>query len=169
LKPEELNWLLMAGSIAGNKWESVGSRFVREDESFSKTKNDGVRGGGNRGNIMIGLPFDVMDIALGYQGLPDASVRDYLSALGTENALSTGHSLGTLTNIYLGSNGLTDQVYLYSIPFGAVAPPNAGVMIGSWDLVNGGWAGKLLNWDAEVVPLKPWEHGFENYKRYIKD
>lgn len=106
---------------------------------------------------------------MGYQGLPDATVQNYLSTLGLDNDLLAGHSLGTLTNIYLGSNGLAEKIYLYSVPFGAVAPSNAEVMIGSWDLVNGGWAGKLFNWDAEVVPLKPWEHGYENYKKYIKD
>ena len=37
---------------------------------------------------------DAMDIALGYQGLPDASVRDYLSILGTSNTSASGHSLG---------------------------------------------------------------------------
>ncbi|MFC3607939.1 hypothetical protein, partial [Stutzerimonas tarimensis] len=166
LKPEELNWLLMAGSIAGNKWESVGSRFSNKDEDFYKSNGVAVRGVLNRG--VEGLPFDAIDIALGYQGLPDASVKDYLATLGPESALSSGHSLGTLTNIYLGSSGLAEKVYLYSVPFGAVAPPNAQAVIGTWDLVNGGWAGKLFNWDAEIVPLKPWEHGFENYKRYIE-
>ena len=42
-------------------------------------------------------------------------------------------------------------------------------MIGSWDFVSGGWLGKIFNWDAKVVPLKPWEHGFDYYKKYIKD
>lgn len=84
-----------------------------------------------------------MDIAFVYQGLPDASVQDYLSTLGVDNKLSSGHSLGTLSNIYLGSNGLIGKVYLYSVPFGAVAPPNAEVMLGTW------------------------EHSFDNYKKYI--
>ncbi|HKM26891.1 MAG TPA: hypothetical protein VJY57_05575 [Thiopseudomonas sp.] len=113
------------------------------------------------------MPFDAMDIALGYQGLPDTSVQDYLSTLGVDNKLSSGHSLGTLSNIYLGSNGLTGKVYLYSVPFGAVAPPNAEVMLGTWDLVNGGWTGKLFNWGAKMIPLAPWEHSFENYKKHI--
>jgi|GEM_PF-5957910 len=42
-------------------------------------------------------------------------------------------------------------------------------MIGSWDLVNGGWLEKVFNWDAKVVPLKPWEHGFDYYKKHIKN
>ncbi|TDQ37500.1 hemagglutinin repeat-containing protein [Thiopseudomonas denitrificans] len=167
LKPEELNWALMAGSIAGNRLKSVGSRLSKSNEDFYKSNGVGIRGVLNR--EIRGLPFDAIDIALGYQGLPDATVQSYLSKLGLDNDLLAGHSLGTLTNIYLGSNGLAEKVYLYSVPFGAVAPTNAEVMIGSWDLVNGGWAGKLFNWDAEVVPLKPWEHGYENYKRYIKD
>ncbi|HHX34732.1 MAG TPA: hypothetical protein GX719_05615 [Gammaproteobacteria bacterium] len=74
-----------------------------------------------------------------------------------------------MSNIYLAANGLTDKVYLYSVPFGAVAPANAESMIGSWDFVNGGWLGKVFNWDAKVVPLKPWEHGFDYYKKHIKN
>ena len=91
-----------------------------------------------------------------------------MSSLGLKNSVFSGHSLGTLDNIYLVRNDLTDKAYLYSVPFGAVAPPGAEVMLGSWDLVNGGWAGKLLNWDAQVVHLMPWEHGFEHYKKFIK-
>ena len=169
LTAEELNWVLMAGSILGNQWGRVGSRFVDQEESFGKTNKIGTKGVGNRKFVTLGLPFDAMDIALGYQGLPDASVRDYLSILGTSNISSSGHSLGALGNIYLAGNGLTEKVYLYSVPFGAVAPPNAKVMLGSWDFVNGGWAGKLLNWDAKVIPLAPWEHSFENYKKHITE
>lgn len=168
LKPEELNWILMAASIAGNQWDSVGSRFVKDEEHFKQTDSTGIKGVANRENIAAGAAFDLMDIALGYQGLPDASVQDFLRNQGLDSASSSGHSLGTLSNIYLGSNGLTGEVHLYSVPFGAVAPPNAEVMIGTWDIVNGGWAGKMFNWDADVVPIKPWEHGLENYEKYIK-
>lgn len=167
LQPYELNWLLMAGSIIGNQWTRVGSRFSKDDDDFLKTNGVGVKGVGNRENQALGVPFDIIDIALGYQGLPDASVQDYLSQTGTSNALSSGHSLGTETNIYLASNGLVEKTYLYSVPFGLVAPVNSKVMIGNWDIVNFGWFGKLLNWDAKVVPIKPWEHSFENYKKYI--
>jgi len=160
---EQLNWLLMATSIAGNQWE--GSRFQAADMGFSKTDHQGVRGVYNRSTW--GLPFDLADIALGYQGLPTASTQDYLSSLGLKNSASSGHSLGTLDNIYLVRNGLTAKAYLYSVPFGAVAPPGAETMLGSWDMVNGGWAGKVLNWDATVVPLNPLEHGFDNYKNFI--
>ena len=168
LKPHELNWLLMASSIVGNQWSKAGTR-LEESDDFSKTNLVGIRGVGNRENTAIGLPFDAADIMLGYQGLPDASVQDYLSVIGTDNSLSSGHSLGTLSNIYLASNNLVEKVYLYSIPFGAVAPANAESMIGNWDFVNGGWLGKVFNWDAKVVPLKPWEHGFDYYKKYIKN
>lgn len=168
LKSHELNWLMMATSVVGNQWSKVGSRFEESDD-FWKADLVGVRGVGNRKSAVLGLPFDAADIMLGYQGLPEASVQDYLSVLGTENNLSSGHSLGALSNIYLASNGLTDKVYLYSVPFGAVSPANAEVMLGSWDFVNGGWLGKIFNWDAEIVPLNPLEHGFENYKKYIKD
>lgn len=166
LTSEELNWLLMATSIAGNQWGEVGSRFRTGDKDFAKTANIGERGVYNR--KAIGLPFDLADIALGYQGLPTASTQNYLSALGLKNSASSGHSLGTLDNIYLVRNGLTDKAYLYSVPIGAVAPPGAEAMLGSWDLVNAGWAGKLLNWDAQMVPLMPWEHGFEHYKNFIR-
>ena len=166
MSSEELNWLLMATSIAGNQWDKVGSRFRPDDLEFAKTSNIGERGVFNRD--AFGLPFDLADIALGYQGLPTASVQHYLSVQGMNNPASSAHSLGTLGNIYLVRNGLTEKAYLYSVPFGAVAPPGAEAMLGSWDLVNGGWAGKLLNWDAQVVHLMPWEHGFEHYKKFIK-
>ncbi|QEY58325.1 filamentous hemagglutinin N-terminal domain-containing protein [Pseudomonas sp. C27(2019)] len=169
LKPHELSWLLMTGSSFGNQWGSVGTRLGEQEGELSKSDGTVVLGVGNRKNVVVGLPFDAADILLGYQGLPDASVRDYLSEFGVGNGLSSGHSLGTLSNIYLASNGLAERVYLYSIPFGAVAPSNAEVMIGTGDLVNGGWLGKLFNWDAQVVPLKPWEHSFDNYKKYIKE
>lgn|GEM_PF-6237241 len=114
LKPHELNWLLMTTSIVGNQWSKVGTRLV-EDDDFSKTNEIGVRGVGNREGAALGLPFDAVDIMLGYQGLPDASVQDYLSKLGTENSLSSGHSLGTLSNIYLASNNLAGKRSTYTL------------------------------------------------------
>ena len=166
LTPEELNWILMATSILGNQLNAVGTRFRAAETDFGKTNGVGIKGVANREWNPLGIVFDAADIMLGYQGLPDASVRDYLSSVSLGGS-STGHSLGTMSNIYLAGNGLSNHAYLYSVPFGVVAPPNADVMLGSWDLINGGWVGKLLNWDARVVPLSPLEHAFENYKRYI--
>lgn len=166
LTSEQLNWVLLSGTIAGASLDSVGTRFKLADEDFILSGDIGDRGVSDRG--IVGLPFDAIDILLGYQGLPDSSVQAQLASQGL-GGVSTGHSLGTLTNIYLMENGLIDKAYLFSVPLGVVAPSNTTVTDGTFDMVNGGWAGKLFNWDAIMVPLMPWEHGYtEHYKRFIE-
>ena len=182
LSGDQLNWILMAGSIAGNELPTVGSRFRTVDadhpdgyESFDKTAGSGVVGYNNRGTI--GLAFDTIDMALNFQGLPDASVAAVVNnqgASGVNQAAPndlTCHSLGTATCSYLGWNGLVHgDIYLASVPLGVVAPPNATVIIGNGDAVNGFYVGKLFNWSADIKPIDfITGHPFENYKTYIDE
>ncbi|WP_148252156.1 two-partner secretion domain-containing protein [Aidingimonas lacisalsi] len=169
LNSDELNWLLMAGSITGDALVSKErNRYTQTDQDYTQSAGVGGRGWLHRGpgHIM----FDAVDTALTYQDLPTNTVHNYLydPNRAANNTAYTGHSLGTGDGAYLGRHGLVETTYLYSVPFGIVAPSNAKVTLGSGDLVNGGVLGKAFNWDAKVVPLLPWEHNFDNYKRFIK-
>ena len=180
LNGDQLNWILMAGSIAGN--EVVGTRYKAVDaghpqgyEPFDQTGGTGVVGYDNRG--VAGLPFDTIDMVLNFQGLPDATVSDVVNNQGANGANQaapkdlTCHSLGTATCSYLGWNGLVPgNIYLASVPVGIVAPPSATVIIGNGDAVNGFYAGKLLNWNADIVPINfIVGHPFNNYKIYVDE
>jgi len=182
LNGDQLNWILMAGSIAGNELPAVGSRFRTVDadhpygyDSFDQTGGTGVVGYNNRGTI--GLAFDTIDMALNFQGLPDASVAAVANnqdASGVNQAAPkdlTCHSLGTATCSYLGWNGLVrGDIYLASVPLGVIAPPDATVIIGNGDAVNGFYAGKLFNWNADIEPIHfITGHPFENYKSYVDE
>lgn len=164
LSEEELNWVLMASSIAGDQLPGIGNRYKANDWEFNLTDYVGERGVMDRG--LPGLPFDAADIALGYQGLPDASVRAYLADQGFGGVLA-GHSLGTLSSNYIVSNGLADHAELFSLPFGNIAAPSAHLTIGSGDLINGGYLGKFFNPDAIVAPITPLQHPFYNYKDFV--
>ncbi|ART64213.1 hemagglutinin repeat-containing protein [Kushneria marisflavi] len=166
LNAEELNWVLMAGSIAGDQLPGIGNRYKSDDQEFTLTYFKGARGFMDSG--LPGVPFNLIDSALGYQGLPDTSVRAYLMDQGFGGEL-TGHSLGTLTSNYLVSNGLVERAELFSLPFGNVAAPGAHLTIGSGDLINGGYFGKFFNPDAIVAPLTPSQHPFNNYKAFVDD
>ena len=165
LSGEQLNWALMSGSIIGSLLPSVGTRFRATDDGYSLTDYVGERGVLNRD--IQGLPFDAIDIALGYQGLPDSTVQAHLLSQGF-GGYTTGHSLGTLSANYLATNNLVDNAHLFSMPFGNIAAHNTTLTIGAADLVNGGVLGKALNPNAYIVPLLPWEHNFDQfYKSYI--
>lgn len=177
---EQLNWLLMAASIVGNELNNVGTRYKTVTDSaplgekdFVSTGGTGMRGYANRGTV--GLLFDTVDVVLGYQGLPDASVA---SAAYNQDANGinqprpqnlTCHSLGTVTCSYLARNGLAQgDIYLASVPFGVVAPPNATTFLGNGDAVNGFYGGKMFNWNGIVVPIQLITgHPYENYKQYV--
>ncbi|WP_027350070.1 hypothetical protein [Halotalea alkalilenta] len=138
LSGEQLNWALMSGSIIGAQLPGVGTRFSATDGGYELTDRLRERGVLNRD--IQGLPFDAIDIALGYQGLPDSTVQDHLALLGF-GGLTTGHSLGTLSANYLATNNLVDGGHLFSMPFGNIAAHNATLTIGAGDLVNGGGLG----------------------------
>ena len=164
LSSEELNWLLMAGSIVGNEY--AGTRFNADNMDFNHTDEVGTTGFFTRDRSNQGSIFDTVDSLLGYQDLPDASVREQLTQVGVGQAISGGHSLGTITQSYLARHGLVNHAYLEALPFGIVAPPNSTVKLGSGDPINGFYGGLLFNWHADMVPLGLFEHAMENYKPF---
>jgi len=179
LNGDQLNWILMAGSIAGNdltntRYQTTTDKTPDGNPAFDTTNYTGIVGFNNRG--ITGLPFDVIDTTLEYQGLPDASVA---SAAYNKDAAGinqprvqyiTAHSLGTMTASYLLWNGLAQEGNLASVPFGFVAPTNTKIFLGDGDAVNGFYGGKLFNWNATFVPI-PFivGHPFTNYKPYVDE
>jgi len=145
----EFNALLFAISEAGNG--IVGSRYNAEEGM--------MQGWDNRGTL--GLPFDLVDTVLAYQGLPTASSLQYM--LSSQRGLPlSGHSLGAIdvTNIY--AAGITGDAAAYALPLGIVATmPGIFITIGSADPVSGSYTGLLFNFDAHIVPGAG--HGRENY------
>jgi RHS repeat-associated protein len=110
----------------------------------------GIRGFGQRTNPIIGLPFDVVDTVLAFQGLPTATAVQYIFSSQRGMPL-TGHSLGALDVANLSGFGLAGtSSRVYALPFGKVAS-GAGVTIGSGDFFNGFSIGTLFNPDAAVV------------------
>jgi RHS repeat-associated protein len=100
-------------------------------------------------NNIVGLPFDVVDVVLGYQGLPTATWVDAYNE-GYFGKSIAGHSLGSLDASNLSGIGLVKSARLFSLPFGNISPSSASLTIGSLDIMNGGFAGKLLNPFATV-------------------
>jgi RHS repeat-associated protein len=162
MSPINFNNLLMSLSITGNAVTNT-SRFQEGRwDRFPDTEGRGLNGFFNRG--VVGLPFDAVDTVLGFQGLPTASSRDFLSK-GYKGMSVSGHSLGALDVIQLTANGLSSGGTVYALPFGNVAPPGVRVVLGDLDLVNGGILGKLFNWDAEIRRINPDQHGLCNFHR----
>jgi len=166
----ELNLALVTMSFVGNKL--VGTRFnpsakfTYKDGSISiEQVMFGMFGRQDIGtpiinskkntvlNRIIGTPFDVIDVVLGYTGILTASDYNFISHNDNINQKLLGHSLGTLgvSNLvargYLGSN----LAELYSLPFGNVAPSGIKLFIGTVDGVNGFIFGFLTNPSAEIV------------------
>lgn len=156
----QLNLLLITASHLGNK--IVGSRF--EADRFRGVKgNQGVRGilsrleGGlidsgehELSNKFIGLIFDTVDIALGYQSLITASGYDAVRN-GDSTRTINGFSLGSMDSNNLVARGYFSSGVSNSFVFGNVAHSNVKVNIGALDIVNGFIFGKLLNPFSRVI------------------
>lgn len=164
----DLNTAFMGVSVFGNN--VVGTRFVsgtdaNNSKEFPASNGIGFRGILNRGPLRgaLGLPFDVIDIALGYQGLPTASFRDYAYS-GLLGRPVSGHSLGTLDAINAHRLGMaTGGGRLDSVPFGNVASTALQVNLGMGDLVNGGFLGKMFNPGARICSMGPTGHQLASY------
>jgi hypothetical protein len=91
---------------------------------------------------------------LGYQGLLDASGYDYITSENVGGAISGCHSLGTLTCNNLVARGYASSAQLNSLPFGNIAvSKNATITnLGQWDIINGGWLGRLFNPISNSTP-----------------
>ncbi len=142
---QELNALLTLNSFVGN--EITGSRydeFNNEMSGFTSRSNgwfpESING-------FIGVIWDINDTILGYQGLLDASGYDYITSENVGMDISGCHSLGTLTCNNLVARGYAPSAQLNSIPFGniAVGVNATSANLGKWDLVNGGWLGRIFN------------------------
>lgn len=160
LAPDQLNWLLMGTSILGDSLPFVGSRYNPNADTVLSPQVVGVL---NRKNPLLGATFDVADIMLGYQGLPDATVRDVIENRSPDQGVNTSmpssltcHSLGTITCTYVGRNIGGVDLNLAALPLGIVAPVSmngttTNVIGGYGDAINGFYLGKLFNWDAGYV------------------
>ncbi len=136
----ELNIGLLAISGMGNAM--LGSRF---------NATEGHMGGFcTRAAYCGSFIFDVADVALAYQGLPNASSLHYMfTSWGTP---LTGHSLGALDASNLVASGAAPYAEVHSLPFGAGATLNVDVTNKAFDPVNGGFLGSIFNLHANVIP-----------------
>ena len=151
----ELNLALISMSYAGNK--IVGTRFY-QDDFLGRSDEQGVEGilSRKRGtglidakkhrlaNRSIGLLFDTVDIALGFQGLITASGYEAIK-YGDRTRNIGGFSLGSMDANNLAARGYFPSATSKSLVFGNVAHANVKVEIGALDIVNGGFLGKILN------------------------
>jgi len=133
----EFNALLTLNSFAGNY--IAGNRYNEGTNEIS-----GFR---SRTKGMLGVIWDVNDTILGYQGLLDASSYDYITGSKAGSHISGCHSLGSLTCNNLVARGYAPSAQLNSLPFGNISVgANARITnLGQWDLVNGGWLGRIFN------------------------
>lgn len=135
-----LDLYLLAFSELGNAIPGIGSRF--------DAANMNMRGWLNRGGF--GLPFDIADTLLEYQGIPSASSLDYIFSSYRGMALE-GHSLGSIgVNNLVGWGFAPSGSRLYALPFLNVATDGTTLTISGGDLVNGFFFGKALNPDATL-------------------
>jgi hypothetical protein len=159
----ELNLILggvsFTGKLAGYDRIHVGEG----DANFGELKNaPGIRGFLDNG--FIGLPMDVIDTALTYQGLPTAQglslamscggrVNGACLGGGYQGALY-GHSLGAAEVSVMKGLGLVDKsvgIKVFSLPITRIAPGGVSVYQGSRDIVNLGWLGHITNIGSNIV------------------
>lgn len=150
---EELNALLTLGSFAGNK--IAGSRYKGSHDGVEMIAGMGRRSGGMltweikglKGFNFAGLPFDVIDIMLGYQGKFTASAYEYIQH-GDKNNRTLGYSLGAMDLNNLASRGYVHKdSHAVSLPFLNFGVTN--VTIGTHDPINGGIYGAIFSPHAE--------------------
>jgi len=150
----ELNAGLLAISGLGNA--VVGSRF--------DAKSIHMSGFCTRGGYCASLPFDIVDAALAYQGLPTASSLHYIFT--SSGMPITGHSLGALDSSNLVASGYAPTATIHSLPFGGIAVSNVDVTLGGGDVVNGFGYGGILNPHATIVGGDTWKHVDATYPLY---
>lgn len=157
---QELNLYMQGASLLGNKL--VGTRYT---DNFNNEGKQGIYGILSREeggwinvkdnltlNRSIGLVFDTIDIALGYQGILTGSGYDFIRNGQTGGKASLrAHSLGTLDATNLVARGWVGSAHIDSLPFGNIAPAGVETHLGALDLVNGGALGYLLNPWATVL------------------
>lgn len=139
--------------LAGSRFRSDGSEF---DGHLRNPTDPGIVGINNRG--LVGIPFDVIDIVLAYQGLSTAS-SVHFETWAVDNGLvgtgAWGHSLGSIDVANLGFANVVTNPDLIALPLGVIAPATATVRIGQQDIVTGFVTSGLLNviFGNDVLPL----------------
>jgi hypothetical protein len=161
----EFNALLTLTSMAGN--EIAGSRYKGSHNGVEYIAGMGRRRWGYAtwevsGYNLAGAIFDVVDIALGYQGHLTASAYEYVK-YGNPNNNLVGFSLGALDVNNLVARGYGQSGSLaVSLPFGNFG--QALVVNGTLDPINGGFLGWLF------TPSAKWENqGFSCHRNHCYD
>jgi hypothetical protein len=113
-------------------------------------------------------PFDVIDIALAYQGLPTGAFLRY-AFYYSDVPIEVAHSLGALDAANLVGYGFASEAHLYAVPLGMIVPSGFGdvtIENNYGDLVAGGVLGKLFNPDAVYIDGPPSLFGHLGCKTY---
>lgn len=136
---DEIDAALLVVSIVGEK--VGGGRLM--------SHSDGVQINGVNTRGWYAIPFDIVDVALSYQGLPTGAFLRYAIFYAGEPIV--GHSLGTLDTANLLALGIARDAQLYAVPFGMTVPNGTGSVSisNSWgDAVTGFLRGSIFNPDA---------------------
>ena len=147
----EFDAILTAASFIGN--ELVGDRIKSSADGDSKWIS-GILSRNLKTAVgffaehptldkIIGLPFDAVDIVLGYQGLPTATGWEIINSDTLRAQVLSSHSLGTLDMKTQSLLGVLSNGSMFSLPFGNIAPEGVSLTIGSNDPVNGFGLGSL--------------------------
>jgi hypothetical protein len=140
----EFNLALTVNSIVGRA--IAGSTITKTDGKIR------VAGFFNRTKYRrLGAIWDVNDLVLGYQGLPDAIGYEFISEFRGQPIYS-GHSLGALRASNLVALGFASSANIHSLPFGNISPTGTTVFLGELDFVNGFFLGGVLNPTATLTP-----------------
>jgi filamentous hemagglutinin len=158
----EFNAYLTAASFIGNGF--FGDRIKEGLDEKTGTKFKWISGILSRNlggaiiknktlNAIFGLPFDAVDIVLGYQGLPSATGWEIIGDKSLQAEILKSHSLGTLDMKTQTLLGTLKNGSMFSLPFGNIAPGGVSLTLGGNDPVNGFILGKLLNPWATTTSL----------------
>lgn len=178
--PAAVNGTLFVGSHVGNLLTGtrvhpdsmkVGDKEVPGPILFGILSRDtsGLLGDNN---TAVGFVFDVVDIALAYQGLPTASAQELLSMIpeGGQAGL-VAHSLGTIDMANLSAMGMAPSARLLALPLGVIGPFGAATAIGRCDIVPFFGVNGVLNattttfYNTGSGPVA--SHGFESYVQAV--
>jgi filamentous hemagglutinin len=160
----EFDAILTGASFAGNAlvgdrikagMDSDGDRFTWISGILSRNITDRTPISNVLANRIIGLPFDAIDVTLGYQGLPTATGWEIILNGSLRAQIASSHSLGALDMKTQRLLGTIEGGKMFSLPFGNIAPDGINLEIGGNDPVSGFRMGQLFNWFAHVQPLKP--------------
>jgi hypothetical protein len=156
----ELNFSLLGASFIG---AGLGYDRLRiEDGDFGKLSEPGIRGFGING--VIGLPLDVVDASLIFQGIPSAQGINIAAQCrgqvtgkclgGNYKGTLHGHSLGAAEVSVMKGMGMINKsvgITVHSLPFSRIAPGGVTVNQGSRDIVNLGILGHIMNYGSRLV------------------